>query len=742
MNTPSDSFGASLEDLRSTFPSKMYLGFDIIVGFGMILLVLFVMMFALYIDFNKMIQAKRWNFQTYEFIREIHHLGYLFNKMERGIRHYETTAEESALHLFYYAKSRFSEHLESLHLLSSSTSERLKSVKHLSNTYEKWIHINNKKIIILNKKSKEHHKKIQDFLYFLTTDQEPEQSFYQVLKQIEEHEWSTLKERAETAEQFQNLAQETLLIGAFFSMILALLLLTLLTRNMRKLVETNQQLRQEMQERRQAEEQIRQSQKLLQSTLDVLSPCIALLNYEGVILAVNARWKEFEEENPLLGQTCGVNYLELCKSLEGKLAPTAQKIANGLQKVSSKSQLYFYLEYVLELPKKNFYFAVRISAFKDKLVLSQENITERHQAEQLLRESEASLQDFFDNASDMIQSIQPEGRLLYVNRTWKEILGYPHPESLNFFEVIPPENRPEAHHLFTRALEGEILKDIELRLLSASGKELIVSGSLNCRFKKGKPLALRGIFRDITKLKEIERLKDEFIATINHELRTPLTSIQGVLDLLAGGVAGTLNAKGEQLVQIALKNSSLLRRLIHDLLDIEKLELGQLDFKIERHSLIPLIHTALESNQASAHATQISLCLKKESDVEYFVRVDPHRLIQVLSNLLSNAIKFSPPSRTVFVQVFSQESQVCIEVQDQGLGVPESFRPQLFKKFARADSAMNRRVGGTGLGLSISKAILERMGGTIGFRSSSPEEGAIFFIQLPLDPLSRKQEFI
>lgn len=244
--------------------------------------------------------------------------------------------------------------------------------------------------------------------------------------------------------------------------------------------------------------------------------------------------------------------------------------------------------------------------------------------------------------------------------------------------------------------------------------------------------------RDITERKYIEQMKNEFISTVSHELRTPLTSIRGSLGLVIGGVAGLISDEIKNLLSIAYNNCERLTRLINDMLDIEKMESGQISLNVRSLPLGPLLEQSLRDNQAYADKYDINIVLDHQhNDPHVRVVADSDRLLQVLANLLSNAIKFSPPKSKVILR-----SQICpayarIEVCDHGAGIPEVFRKKIFQKFAQQDSSDTRQKGGTGLGLAITKTIVEQMGGQIGF-DTQIGHGTVFHFTLPLAPAAER----
>ncbi len=236
------------------------------------------------------------------------------------------------------------------------------------------------------------------------------------------------------------------------------------------------------------------------------------------------------------------------------------------------------------------------------------------------------------------------------------------------------------------------------------------------------------ILRDVTELRRIEEMKNEFISTVSHELRTPLTSIRGALGLVSSGVLGPLSPKAKPMVDIAAKNCERLVNLVSDILDIEKLASGKLTFKMRTLSLSELLKGSADANRGYADTLGVGLEVEVPPG-DSLVLADSDRLTQVLTNLVSNACKFSPKGAKVTIRLTRREGKVRVGVRDRGDGIPEDFRARIFQKFAQADTADASQRKGTGLGLAISKALIERMGGTIGFETETGK-GTTFFIEL------------
>ncbi len=224
-------------------------------------------------------------------------------------------------------------------------------------------------------------------------------------------------------------------------------------------------------------------------------------------------------------------------------------------------------------------------------------------------------------------------------------------------------------------------------------------------------------------------MKDEFIATVSHELRTPVTAIAGPLGLLVGGATGELPDSVKRLVKMAHSNSVRLTRLINDILDIEKLELGKMTLNFQRVDVKHLVEQAIEANCALAKKYGVPVRLDGDA-ADAAVRTDSERLMQVLTNLLSNAVKFSPPGKEATISIETSDNHVRIAVHDHGPGIPEEFKDLIFEKFAQVDATDARQKGGTGLGLSIVKQTMIRLGGSVG-HATAWSGGSIFYVDVP-----------
>ena len=226
-------------------------------------------------------------------------------------------------------------------------------------------------------------------------------------------------------------------------------------------------------------------------------------------------------------------------------------------------------------------------------------------------------------------------------------------------------------------------------------------------------------------------VKSKFISTVSHELRTPLTSIKGSLDLINSGALGEMSDSMRPMVEIAGKNSARLADLINDLLDLQKIEAGEMVYRFEPLSVSQLILDAVEANQGYADSLGIDLRMSlPEPDV--FIQGDEARLMQVMANVISNGLKFSDTGGMVrvFGEIVGKKVRIC--VKDSGIGIPEDAKEKVFGKFTQIDNSDQRRKGGTGLGMNITKQIVERHNGEIDY-VSRVGHGTTFFIEFDVE---------
>jgi signal transduction histidine kinase len=233
--------------------------------------------------------------------------------------------------------------------------------------------------------------------------------------------------------------------------------------------------------------------------------------------------------------------------------------------------------------------------------------------------------------------------------------------------------------------------------------------------------------RDAAEAASLE--KSRFIATMSHELRTPLTSIKGALSVIKGGVVNKDPEKLSSIVDLAYRNTERLCHLVDDILDIEKLNVGKMNFLMSSVNLSGLLEESVLSNEAFGNKYGVTYACSGIAD-PLLVHGDHYRLVQVMANLLSNAAKFSKPGGQVDASIVRHEGSIRVAISDKGCGIPIAAQATIFDNFTQVDSSDLRQSGGSGLGLGIAKMIVEAHDGCIAF-TSEEGYGSVFYFDLP-----------
>lgn len=302
------------------------------------------------------------------------------------------------------------------------------------------------------------------------------------------------------------------------------------------------------------------------------------------------------------------------------------------------------------------------------------------------------------------------------------------PSLETFAAMVHPDDRPAFLESVGRLGGGQNSSSTELRIIRKDGviRHLLCKTEI-VRDEQGRSTKALGITLDITERKELERLKDSFLAAISHEMRTPLTTLQFSLDLFAQGALDLDSPRGEALLRAAQNNTDQLVRLVNDLLEIERLESGQVPLEIRPCEGERLLRQALESLGPDVEAAGATVTIEAEPVT---LHADPMRLTQVLSNLLSNALKFSPQGATFLLSVAKDGQDAHFTVRDSGRGIPSDKLETIFERFQQVRSADFHVNKGVGLGLSICRGIVRQHGGRI-WAQSTEGSGSSFHFTLP-----------
>jgi len=324
----------------------------------------------------------------------------------------------------------------------------------------------------------------------------------------------------------------------------------------------------------------------------------------------------------------------------------------------------------------------------------------------------------------------PDGTITRVNSAVCSLSGVGEEELLgqNCRDLF---RAPQGHVSLLDALGPDgSAHGLETELLARGGEAVPVMVSVGAMEEiAGRARSYVVVAADIGERLRHEQQKDEFVTMVHHEVRAPLTAVRGAIGLLEGGVAGELGERGQELVEIALRNSERMGRLVNDILASRKLDSGRMEFHYEQVEMMPLVEQAIDSTSAYAAKHEVRFELD-EGVPGAMVRVDPDRMIQVLTNVLSNAVRFSAAGDVVTVRASRHDELLRVAVSDAGPGIAEDFRDHVFEAFARGEHEDWRHRSGTGLGMSISKGIIEELGGAITFETELGA-GTTFLIDIP-----------
>jgi PAS domain S-box-containing protein len=379
------------------------------------------------------------------------------------------------------------------------------------------------------------------------------------------------------------------------------------------------------------------------------------------------------------------------------------------------------------------------------------DITERKRTERALAESQARLQAIVDTSLNAIVSMDESGLITDWNPQAEATFGWSRNEILGKVladTIVPPQHRDAHRAGLARYLatgEGPVLgKVLELTAIDKHGREFPVELAIS----RASALAGKALFvafvRDITTRKEAEHAindlnaelkvanqhKSEFLANMSHELRTPLNAILGFSELMLDDTTGKYNPATTQKFLSQINNSGRhLLALINDILDLSKVEAGQMFLELETVSISGTVAQVVDTIEPIASKKGVRV----EANVGAVGRLqaDAGKLTQMLLNLVSNAVKFTPEGGTVTITAQRNAETVEISVTDTGIGIAESDLDRLFREFQQLDSGVGRRQEGTGLGLALTKRLAALHGGDVRV-ASELGKGSVFTIELPL----------
>jgi PAS domain S-box-containing protein len=375
------------------------------------------------------------------------------------------------------------------------------------------------------------------------------------------------------------------------------------------------------------------------------------------------------------------------------------------------------------------------------------DLTERMQAAAALRQSDERYRNLFENANDIIYAHDLAGNLTCWNRAGERILGYTVDEALgmNIAQLVAPEHLERARQMTTRKVVEGGRTTYELDVLAKDGRRVTVEINSRLADAPDQTPQVQGMARDITDrkraeeaLRDADRKKDEFLATLAHELRNPLAPLHNALEIMRlapGNPEAMRRAQemmGRQVQQMA--------RLVDDLLDVSRITLGKLELRRERLDLSAVVLSAVETSRPLIEAARHALTLVPPPQ-PLAVEGDRTRLAQVLSNLLNNAAKYTPEGGRIYLILERDGQQAVVRVRDSGVGIPAGMLSTIFELFSQGDQSSHSAQGGLGIGLTLVRRLAELHGGSVEAHSDGSGKGSEFVVRLPLvgEPLAGQQ---
>jgi two-component system phosphate regulon sensor histidine kinase PhoR len=364
-------------------------------------------------------------------------------------------------------------------------------------------------------------------------------------------------------------------------------------------------------------------------------------------------------------------------------------------------------------------------------VIGEMGIQLRNKVEEISKEKDY-LQTILRGMTEGVLVVDGRGRILMVNDALRDLLSL----SSDVVDKMPLEliRNAELETAIRKAVDEGKSSGLELDVTASGGKTLVVNvvgilASSKWIGKEGEEgRGAIAVFHDITRLKELEKIREDFVANVSHELRTPLTTIKGYAETLLEGALKEEVAY--QFVQIIKRHTDRLAKIVEDLLMLSKIESREFQLKREIISLSGFIDDVIDFVKDPAEKKKISIS-RNEIPSSLSVEVDRNYLEQVLINLLDNAIKYTPEGGKIMISAIEKDQrEIQFSIDDNGIGIPKEDIPRIFERFYRVDKGRSQELGGTGLGLSIVKHLVQAHGGKVWVESQLGKGSTFYFTLL------------
>lgn len=370
-------------------------------------------------------------------------------------------------------------------------------------------------------------------------------------------------------------------------------------------------------------------------------------------------------------------------------------------------------------------------------------------SEKDIRHTKAVSDAILASVGDGLVVVDKKGKITYVNQAFEKMLGWQSAEVLGKYviEVVPRESEKGDKVLFnerilTKVLSGAVVTaDLTnpFYYIRKDQTRFPTSSIITPIILEGQIVGVVETFRDITREKEIDKAKTEFVSLASHQLRTPLSTINWYTETLLSGDVGKLNQQQEKYLTEVYQGNQRMVSLVNALLSVSRMDMGTFIFEPEATNISDLIQRSVAEQKFQIEQKQISLKLTFGHHLPK-IHTDPKLASIVFQNLLSNAVKYTPEGGKIEISLgFKKDRRVLLfKMSDTGYGIPKNQQAQIFSKLFRADNVRERDTEGTGLGLYIAKAILDNSGGRIWFESEE-NQGSSFYVELPVNLSIKRQ---
>lgn len=377
-------------------------------------------------------------------------------------------------------------------------------------------------------------------------------------------------------------------------------------------------------------------------------------------------------------------------------------------------------------------------------IMSIRNKAEKERADMALLKRTQELQQFqiaVTNASDHIIITSPDAKILFANKGVEHITGYSaaeiigktpavwgHQMPAEFYKTmwkrIKEEKQPFVGQITNRRKNGELYQ-----------AESSISPILD---DAGNIIYFVGVERDITKEKEVDRSKSEFVSLASHQLRTPLSAINWYAEMLLGGDAGALTEKQKDYTSEIYASSKRMAELVGALLNVSRIELGTFAIEPKPTDIRDVSDSVIKELEQKITSKNQAIVHEYSKEVPGLLNIDPNLTRMILQNLISNAVKYTPDGGRIIISLSKSNDDILIKVSDNGYGIPPAQQRRVFEKFFRADNIIPIETDGTGLGLYIVKEVVEKSGGSIRF-DSEENVGTTFYVSIPISGMKKKE---